>query len=185
LKRILRIAPLLLVLGGLAACGDPAPHVEAPPAEETFPEAPWRAPALPVAEIPSVYVSQWERAQNRASCALLAPAALGAEGASPRAAQFSGGWAVAYDLPEIRSAFGIAGTGVEAEGPSYAEWPHWRSWADGSRAGYGPEGGTGPSQLAYLEVAGQTCLYNVWSRLGVDHLEYLIEQLRFVVLDAR
>ena len=42
------------------------------------------------------------------------------------------------------------------------------------------EGGSGPNQLAYLTIPGQGCLYNVWSRLGVDHLEYLLGQLRFV-----
>ena len=29
-------------------------------------------------------------------------------------------------------------------------------------------------------IAGQGCLYNVWSRLGVPHLEYLLGQLRYV-----
>ena len=52
--------------------------------------------------------------------------------------------------------------------------------ADGSTAGYGPEGGTGPAQLAYLRIAGQGCLYNVWSRLGRAHLEQLLGALRFV-----
>jgi hypothetical protein len=80
----------------------------------------------------------------------------------------------------VRSAFGVAGTGVDAADPSYSEWPYSRVWNDGSSAGYGPEGGTGPNQLAYLRIAGQDCLYNVWSRLGRDHLEDLLENLRFV-----
>ncbi len=54
--------------------------------------------------------------------------------------------------------------------------------ADGSSAGYGPEGGTGPSDLAYLRIQGQECLYNVWSRLGRAHLEHLLESLRFVAV---
>jgi hypothetical protein len=75
----------------------------------------------------------------------------------------------------------VAGTGTSSD-PDSAEyrWPHERRWADGSIAGYGPEGGTGPNQLAYLRIAGQGCLYNVWSRLGREHLEFLLEQLRFV-----
>jgi hypothetical protein len=106
-------------------------------------------------------------------------------GATPRAATFSGGWAVAYDLPAIRSAFGVAGTGATIEGHIYDQWPNRIEWADGSFAEYGLEGGTGPNHLAYLRIAGQRCLYNVWSRLGQEHLEFLLEQLRFVVPDAR
>lgn len=133
-----------------------------------------------------VFATQWRAADNRASCGLLAPVALGeGQGATPRAATFSGGWAVAYDLPDVRSAFGIAGTGSLATGPSYDAWPLRQRWADGSTAGYGQEGGTGPVQLAYLRIAGQRCLYNVWSRLGQQHLEYLLQQLRFVDLSNR
>ena len=91
----------------------------------------------------------------------------------------AGGWAVAYDRPDLRGAFGIAGSGTTAEGATYA-WPDTLRWADGSSAGYGPEGGTGPNQLAYLRIAGQGCLYNVWSRLGRAHLERLLAELRFV-----
>jgi hypothetical protein len=143
--------------------------------------APWSAARLPRADVPAVYLTQWEQAANRRSCALLVPASLGeGAGASPRAAVFSGGWAVAYDRGSMRSAFGIAGSGTAPDSTTYDAWPHRIRWADGSSAGYGPEGGTGPNQLAYLRVAGQHCLYNVWSRLGVSHLESLLSQLRFV-----
>ena len=90
---------------------------------------------------------------------------------------------MAYDQPDLRSAFGVAGTGSGAAEPSYDDWPFARRWADGSSAGYGPEGGSGPNQLAYLRIAGQGCLYNVWSRVGREHLERLLEQLRFVAVD--
>lgn len=162
----------------LAACGGstgPQPPGGAPA------PAPWPQAALARADVPAVLLAQWERAENRARCAALAPASLGAGGgATPRAATFSGGWGVAWDTPAVRSAFGVAGTGVAAADPTYAEWPHRMRWGDGSVAEYGPEGGTGPNQLAYLRVTGQPCLYNVWSRLGRDHLEYLLQQLRFV-----
>lgn len=86
---------------------------------------------------------------------------------------------MAYDLPQMRSAFGIAGTGVNAADSTYSDWSFHREWADGSRAGYGPEGGgAGPKQLAYLRIAGQGCLYNVWSLLGREHLEHLLESIR-------
>jgi hypothetical protein len=88
---------------------------------------------------------------------------------------------VAYDLPTERSAFGVAGTGTSAwSGDVYDAWPVHRTFADGSRAGYGPEGGTGPNWLAYVRIPGQDCLYTVWSRLGRAHLEQLLGELRFV-----
>ncbi len=133
--------------------------------------------------MPAVYAEQWTLAENRTTCALLAPE-LGevVSPGAPRRAAFSGGWAVAYDTPTIRSAFGIAGTGALASGPTYA-WPDSIRYADGSTATYGPEGGEpNANQLAYLTIRGQSCLYNVWSRLGTPHLLSLIESLRFVVV---
>lgn len=178
---------LLLVVA--AGCTNPPPGDGGAPPPEAGPEgpptavlppAPWAGAALRPADVPGVYLEQWQKAENRGSCALIAPRELGVgEGASPRAATFAGGWAVAYDQPELRSAFGVAGAGIGADAATY-EWPNAIAWADGSSAGYGPEGGSGPNQLAYVRVAGQECLYNVWSRLGVEHLEYLLGELRFV-----
>lgn len=143
--------------------------------------APWSAAALSASEVPGVYTTEWRAAKNRETCALIAPSALGEyANAKPRRANFSGGWAVAYDLPNQRSAFGIAGTGSNASDPSYANWPNAMSWSDGSNVGYGPEGGTGPNQLAYLRVNGQGCLYNVWSSISKEHLEELLQSLRLV-----
>ena len=49
------------------------------------------------------------------------------------------------------------------------------------RAGYGLEGFTmGPDWLAYVIVPGQSCLYNVWSSIGQEHLEHLVDHLRVV-----
>jgi hypothetical protein len=130
------------------------------------PPAPWSGESIRSTDVPSIYMTVWRSAANRDQCALLAPAQLPAEftDAAPRAATFSGGWAVAYDTPQQRSAFGIAGTGTSAWSPGiYDQWPHRITWADSSRAGYGLEGGTGPNWLAYLRIPGQDCLYNVWS----------------------
>jgi hypothetical protein len=146
-------------------------------------ESRWGYPALAANEVPSAYLEEWAKAENRATCAPIAPAALGAgEGATPRAATFSGGWAVAYDLPDRRSAFGVAGAGSTTSGDIYSEWTNRRDWPDGSFAEYGPEGGQGPNQLAYLRVTGQDCLYNIWSRMGRAHLELLLDQLRRVTV---
>jgi hypothetical protein len=158
---------------------DASVEAEAAPVEPG--PAPWSGAELAHGDVPAVYAEQWGRVANRATCGLFAFTELG-EGASarPRTAPFAGGWAIAYDLPGQRSAFGIAGTGSDAAEPAYSEWPFRREWADGSSAGYGPEGGTGPNQLAYLRIAGERCLYNVWSGLGRDHLELLLESLRRV-----
>lgn len=157
----------------LTACATPTPLPSLPP---------WRQDPLTRSAVPAVYLTQWERAENRRTCAVVAPRSTGADGAgaAPRAATFSGGWAVAYDLPGLRSAFGIAGAGVKADDPSYPDWPYVQEWGDGSKVEYGPEGGEGPNQLAYLRISGQECLYNVWSRLGREHLELLIRELRRV-----
>lgn len=149
-----------------------------------LPTAPWGRAALAVADVPPVYLAVWRSAENRATCALLAPASPGAtepRDAVPRAASFSGGWAVAYDAQDMRSAFGVAGTGsTTSDEGIYDDWPDKRNYSDGSRVGYGLEGGTGPNWLAYLRIPGQSCLYNVWSRRGKAHLETLLAQLRFV-----
>lgn len=121
----MRIAFFSLLI--LAACSTTTPT--------TFSaRAPWDAPALTRGDVPAVYVTQWEKAENRATCALIAPRSVGPEGAgaTARAATFSGGWAVAYDLPSLRSAFGVAGTGASQAGDAYDQWPHAHTWRDGS-----------------------------------------------------
>ena len=156
---------------------EPAPVPTAPALEA----APWSGPALAADAVPSHFLAQWRKAENRATCAPFAPAdTTDRPDATPRAANFSGGWAVAYDEPGLRSAFGIAGAGIEATGAGDSIWPDSITWADGSIASYGLEGGTGPGHLAYLEIEGQRCLYNVWSKLGEAHLVALLGKLRRV-----
>jgi len=142
--------------------------------------APWQGAAVPAQSVPAVYLAEWKKAKNRDRCAPLALVGADKEaGLKVRRASFSDGWAVAYDAPDQRSAFGIAGTGVDIDGKGYT-FPNNLSWADGSKVSYGLEGGTGPGYLGYLEVAGQRCLYNVWSARGQKHLESLLLMLRKV-----
>ena len=144
--------------------------------------APWSAPRLKRSAVPSVYITEWKKAKNRDKCALLVIDDLsGSSEVKSRRAYFGGGWAVAYDSAKERSVFGLAGSGtdVDSPGPVY-RFPFTRRWADGSIANYGLEGGVGPGYLAYLQVAGQKCSYNVWSKRGKAHLESLIDRLRFV-----
>ena len=173
---------LLMVAAGAGCSTSHAPGAKPGPVETPARQpAPWSGEPLAAGEAPAAYSSAWAAAANRATCALVAVADPDVtQNASARPATFSGGWGVAFDKPELRSAFGVAGTGVEASDATYSDWPHHIEWSDGSSAGYGPEGGTGPNHLAYLRITGQGCLYNVWSRLGRAHLEEMLGALRFV-----
>lgn len=160
-------------------------------------DSPWSKPPLAKHEVPQVFLEQWRQVGNRvSSCAAIAPTSLGSgQGATPRPANFgTNAWAIAYDKPGLpgrrpdgsfcdncgRGAFGIAGTSVNIDEPRYQGFSFHRQWADGSRADYGLEGGDSLPYLAYLEISGQRCLYNVWSFLGRDHLEHLLDHLRFI-----
>jgi hypothetical protein len=142
----------------------------------------------------------WRKAANRKTCAPLTFGSTNEFEASPRAAVFSGGWGVAFDLPGSRSAYGIAGTGHVPEAPGdsrlqrqrlFEQWPLFRDLPDlpsPAFAGYGYEGEqtygaaaakrSGGKHLAYVRVGGQACDYNVWSRMGRAHLETLLANLR-------
>jgi hypothetical protein len=144
--------------------------------------APWSASKLELNTVPSVYIAEWKKAENRDRCALLVIDGLSnSSEVRSRRANFGGGWAVAYDSAKERSVFGIAGSGADVDSPDPVyRFPFTRRWADGSVANYGLQGGVGPDYLAYLQVTGQKCSYNVWSKRGRAHLESLIDRLRFV-----
>ena len=205
----------------LAACersatGDPAPVTPqtaaaiddtaafaSPPPPSAAPSR--SSPAKPPLVAEAVVLGEWGKADNRASCAPLAFAATGQARGAPRAADFGGGWGVAFDLPNLRSAYGIAGPGPVAADSAPAEaqrdrlreqWPNFRELTalpQPAFAGYGIEGavaypadnpaGRGVNSLAYLRVGGQQCTYNVWSRLGRSHLETLLDALRPVPVE--
>ncbi|WP_114950811.1 hypothetical protein [Sphingosinicella terrae] len=146
--------------------------------------------------------AEWARAENRRGCAPVALAEDGGAGGVPRRATFSGGWAVAFDRPGLRSAYGVAGPGQLPSDSQDADvhrlrlaeqWPHFRELGalpEPAFAGYGVEGaqpypaddpdGSGLNSLAYVRIGGQTCTYNVWSRLGRAHLETLLDNLRML-----
>lgn len=176
---------------GAAESPERAPAPEpAPPAEPT-----WAGARVPLSAVPAAYAQAWRRARNRDRCALLVPASLAeGEGGTPRVDRTPGGWAVAYDRPGGpgaardgstcptcgRHAFGIAGTSIE----STASFPLHMEWSDGSRADYGREGGDDTSVprpwTAHLRVQTQDCIYSLWSHLGRDHLEHLLQHLQLV-----
>ncbi len=212
---LLLAASALALLGG---CGQPAPDASAVPsrnaevagttAPSATPDPIPAKPAAPAAKPPaapllgqSIVLAEWRKAANRATCAPLALQSDVKTDGKPRPATFSGGWAVAFDQPDRRSAYGFAGVGALPEDrQDFAvhvdrlarQWPYVRRWdagqnlPAGSIAGYGLEGakdyppgssGFGQQSVAYLRIPGQQCLYNVWSKLSRDHLELLLDQL--------
>lgn len=154
----------------------------------------------------NLVLAEWKKAENRSYCKPLTFSNDGGVGGIARRAQFYGGWAVAFDLPGARSAYGVAGTGVRDE-PSTSdnekrreieEWPsvlELGALMQPAYAGYGLEGrrpwplgnpdGSGEKGTAYVYVGGQRCLYNVWSSLGRAHLELLLNGLRMVEVTSR
>lgn len=211
---------MLTTLAMLAAC-DKAPEREAPPAPPTQTVAPAQRADVPPPDhvgpepnvaaepVPSpppdgaaVIRRQWAEAENRGVCAPLVFTDLAGQRGTPRAATFGGGWGVAFDLPGLRSAYGLAGAGlipVDEEAPAgqrarlAAQWPRFRdleALPSPAFAGYGLEGaaawpatnpqGSGLHSLAYVRVGGQRCTYNVWSRINRAHLERLLDGLRML-----
>ncbi len=189
-----------------AANEAPAPALEEasapaePQAEEvelaTLPAAPWSEAPIGSDLVPSPIVSAWERAENRAQCAPIAPRTLGAgEGARARVAELEGGWAVEFDrrgMPGLgrdgqtctrcgHGVFGIAGTNLTPEDlvgeESEADAPS-PTFADGSSLALETDGEQ--VAAATLTVRGQGCVYQVWSFLGEEHVRELVSSLRLV-----
>jgi hypothetical protein len=120
-----------------------------------------------------------------------------------------GSWWVEYDLPGApgeadiqlpsadagRATFFISATIGEPgyEFPvteeSINSWPNVHHWSDGSSVGWGVAGRgalqeTNPDWptewLAYMELEGSRCMYQVGSYLSEEHLVFLLGHLRFV-----
>lgn len=183
----------------------PAPGASATPAPvptdlpSPSPAAP--SPGEPLAiQAERLILTEWRKAANRKTCAPLAFTTTAEFEATPRPARFSGGWAIAFDLPGLRSAYGIAGTGHVPDRHEdaglqrqrlFEQWPLFRDLPAlpfPSFAGYGYEGAgsydaaaaarSGGKHLAYVRIGGQACDYNVWTRMGREHMESLLANLR-------
>lgn len=128
-------------------------------------KASWRKPAIKSTATDAVYSREWAKSETKERCPILAlqsnaPAHL--TGHQVRRANFSGGWGVAYDLPDWRSAYGVANAGVtEPLGPR-SMWPDYHRYADGTELSYGREGGDPEGNwLAYLILGDSQCFYNI------------------------
>lgn len=188
-----------------AAASEASADIEVTPAPVASPSETPEATAAParrslIAE--RLVLAEWSRAENRAVCAPVSFTSDGGKGGTPRRANFGGGWAVAFDLADQRSAYGVAGTGtIPADSRSDSDkrttlinqWPSFRdlpALPQPSYAGYGVEGAQpwrdedpqslGTNALAYVRIGGQTYQYNVWSRLGRAHLETLLKNMRVI-----
>jgi hypothetical protein len=158
------------------------------PTDSSLPEtvpvdpAPWDAEPLSSDDVPAVLAEQWHLAENQLWCSALYPSDLGGvSDATIRAAEFGGGWAVAWDTPAQRSAFGIAGVGLPAWEDIAVRMPSVVTYGDVA-VGFGGEGfdETATKRMAEFSVPGQLCAYQVWSELGDEHLLTLVDSLRRV-----
>lgn len=153
-------------------------------------EASWRQPAIAKTETDAVYLREWAKSQTKGQCPLLAlPVTAHAHipHHNARRANFSGGWGVAYDLPNERSAYGVAHSGISDPLGQSSIWQDYHLYDDGTELTYGREGGNPDGHwLAYLTLggqyspSGQHCFYNIWSQQSKQHLEQIIKDLRQV-----
>ncbi|MEM9192392.1 MAG: hypothetical protein AAGF12_24670 [Myxococcota bacterium] len=180
---------LAVTLDDFEPTAEPGSRAESAP-DPNLPASPWEGET--VTSAPNELLQAWHRADNREWCAPIAPSVLRGDA---RPAQYQGGWAVEFDqdgMPGVsrngrvcsdcgRGAWGIAGTGVmvDDEDPMEAEE---RAFRDGSRVRVESfaEEGEFNAHAATIKIAGQDCVYQVWSFVGDEHLEELIEELRFV-----
>jgi hypothetical protein len=168
----------------LAVGGNTARDQLHPPAPD-LPPAPWRA-TVSRAAVPPAFVAAWDRARNRADCALLFPLDGGTELQDAKATEGKTpddkGWDIFLtgDAGTVE-VLGLFEKSSQADAPSFT-----RSWADGSVAKYGPDqgnvgAGTDSSPFeAVLTLPDQDCAYRIYTTLGKAHLEFLFDRLRLM-----
>ncbi|HYO77802.1 MAG TPA: hypothetical protein VE010_15180 [Thermoanaerobaculia bacterium] len=186
---------LLLFTACATTPNAPAPNPPTVAGTTTEAMAPWNA--NPAIAAPPVVLTEWSKAENRATCAPMTFAAFGerASGGTPRRANFSGGWGVAWDVPGLpgrdatgrscatcgRGVFGISGAGITVgEDEDAVGFPYRVDYAGKNWAGWALEGETGPNWLGQVRVDDQQCIYYVWSFLGREHVEELVRNVRRV-----
>ncbi len=146
--------------------------------------APWSKPAINNSKTDAVYHQQWMKAESKSLCPIIAlpkQASSHLKEHRVRRAEFASGWGVAYDLPDIRSAYGVANAGTINPNDINYNWPYNITYQDGSMVGYGHEGGNPTAKwLAYIVIPQNNCFYNIWSAQDKAHLEQMISDLRMV-----
>ena len=163
-------------------------------AGDGHPAAPWRsAAAVPRTAVPAPWLEAWDRAANRATCALLHPA--GGDPGLPDAQATSTptpedrGWDIfltgSAGSIEVLALFDKATqTSRPPVTPSFT-----RTWADGSVAKYAPDVGNaapgtydpdGSPFEAVLVLPDQSCAYRIYDTFGRAHLESVFDRLRLL-----
>lgn len=174
----------LILCAGLLSCQSTHSVAQTSSANTAMPTAPWTNLTIKDSQTEAIYRKEWAKSKSKSLCPILAlPRTAGAHisGHRVRRADFSSGWGVAYDLPDMRSAYGVANTGTIKSKDISFHWPYNMTYQDGSIAGYGHEGGNPSAQwLAYLVIPQNNCFYNVWSGVSKEHLEHVISDLRKV-----
>lgn len=148
------------------------------------PRAPWTNAPINSSATDAVYRQEWLKAESQSLCPMLAlpkHSSAHLSSASVRRANFAGGWGVAYDLSNLRSAYGVANASTVNPQDLSHNWPYNVTYQDGSTLSYGHEGGNPTAPwLAYIVLPKNNCFYNVWSAQGKEHLEQIIADLRLV-----
>lgn len=161
---------------------------------DDHPAAPWRAAAtVRRTAVPAPWLEAWDRAANRATCALLHPAGGGPELQDAQATSSptpeDKGWDIFLTGPagsvEVLALFDKATqTSRPPVTPSFT-----RTWADGSVAKYAPDVGTAAPGTydpdaspfeAVLILPDQSCAYRIYDTLGRAHLESVFDRLRLL-----
>jgi hypothetical protein len=160
---------------------------------DDLPAAPWRAGAVPRSAVPGPFADAWDRAANRATCALLFPLDGGRQlkSARPGSEKTPGdkGWDIFLTAEagtiEVLAVFDKA---TLPQKPSSAA-SFTRTWSDGSVAKYSADvGNVAPGSPAsnsapfeaVLTLPDQSCAYRVYDTLGKNHLEYVFDRLRLM-----
>jgi hypothetical protein len=192
----------VVITSTVALAGSETTTPIAPPAVttldlSTLPASPWSAPRMNAHEANPQILSAWERAENRDTCAPIATSTLGvAAGARARTSTLGGGWLVEFDRPGLpgvdrqgrecdtcgRSVVGIAGTTISPDSllapdadaltPSYSDGSH-------AEVEFTDVDGEHVASVTFT-IAGQGCVYEVWSLVGPEHLEQIVAGLRLV-----
>lgn len=156
-------------------------------ASVAVPYSPWQSyAAIKSTQTSPIYKQQWRKSKYQ-SCPILAlPTRSDAhlKTAKSRAANFSDGFAVAYDLKNyqgkaMRSAYGVANAGkTSLQGLHH--WDYEQAYKDGAYITLGREGNDPKGKMLAYIVLENGCFYNVWSQLGESHLHHIISELRYV-----
>lgn len=151
---------------------------------EGFPEPFWQLEPIPNSEVDPVYRREWAKSSSKDTCPIIAlptDSHANLKAHKARRANFTGGWGVAYDHPKLRSAYGVAHSGISEPLEGWSIWDAYHVYDDGTELTYGREGGDPNGKwLAYLTLGDSHCFYNIWSQYDQHHLERMLSSLRLV-----